>query len=298
MVSLIENISEEFEKNFLVEAIWKFLIITEIALNLYKKLKEKPVQSIIKTESDFIAFIDKNKDLYHDDISIRLENIIERVKNNLNAKLKQQDFKNKMTEALHTDTIYITKRHLVNIVGKDKKIILLIDNLDKSWRRDSKIITVSKIILGLVNSADKIVRDISMIRENPIKLSVKLSVFLRSDIYKNIIQYATEPDKINPIWLKWTDYEVFFRIIEERFSVLNNKDASELWSKYATAEVDGQALQDFILERILPRPRDVIFFFTKSQEIAIARGHSMMNADDFKMPIQNIRLGFLKNNDR
>jgi hypothetical protein len=282
LVSLIEDISDEFEKNYLVEAIWKFLVTTEIAKNIYEKTKNKPVYSITSFETQFIEFIEKNKELYIDDISTRLENRIQQIKENSSIKLKQSEFKNKITESLHLETIYALKQHFANIIESNKKIIVLIDNLDKSWRKDDKVATVSRIILGLVSSADRIVGDISIIKQKHTKLNFNLTIFLRSDIYKNIIQYAREPDKINPIWLKWNDYEVFFRIIEERFSVLNNKESAELWTKYATHDVDGEELREYIIKRILPRPRDIIYFFQRAQATAIARGHSMMNSDDFK----------------
>ncbi|CAH0994409.1 hypothetical protein EMA8858_00518 [Emticicia aquatica] len=281
LVSLIEQINGEYEKNFLVEAIWKFLVISEIAKKVFENISNKPKPAVTRQQEEFRSYINSNKELYFDDISTRLENCIDKIKEKIGNGLSQNEYKAKITEALHLDTVYSLKQYFANVIDKDETIIVLIDNLDKSWKKDNKISIIGRIIFGLINSVERIVGDIFIIKQKHKNLKFNLTLFLRSDIYSNIIQHAPEPDKINPIWLRWNDYEVFFRIIEERFSVINNKDSSDLWHKYLADEVNGEKIKDFIISRVLPRPRDIIYFFKTALSTAIVRGHEKVTPDDF-----------------
>ncbi|MEM7551891.1 MAG: hypothetical protein AAF363_19575 [Bacteroidota bacterium] len=127
-------------------------------------------------------------------------------------------------------------------------------------------------------------QEISVIKSRQKNLKFRLAIFLRSDIFRYVVQFAREPDKIEYTKLKWSDPEAFFRIIEERFIQLNESavDGSELWDKFITREVNGHGVKNYIMDRVYPRPRDVIYFFKKAQEKAILRGHTMIEESDIK----------------
>lgn len=283
---LLEQMPEEYEKSFLIESIWKFLIFTEIARMLYNHLKSKPLYAITKSDDDYIKFINKNENLYLSDISTRLEEQISQL-NELNKNtedLNQKEFKIKVSELLHIKTISILKKQIANVIEDKNEIIVLIDNLDKSWRNSSKINLLSKCLLGLLSVSGRLAQEISVIKAGKKNLKFRLAIFLRSDIFRYVLQFAREPDKIEYTKLKWTDPEAFFRIIEERFVQLNDSavDGSELWTKYITREVKTVDVKDYIMDKIYPRPRDVIYFFKKAQEKAILRGHTMIEESDIE----------------
>ncbi|MEM7551892.1 MAG: hypothetical protein AAF363_19580 [Bacteroidota bacterium] len=70
---LLERMPEEYEKSFLIESIWKFLIFTEIARVLYSHIKAKPLYALSEKDEEYLSFINANENLYLSDISLRLE---------------------------------------------------------------------------------------------------------------------------------------------------------------------------------------------------------------------------------
>lgn len=85
IISLLEKLDDIFEQGFVIESIWKFLIYTEISKSIYDKLIDKPLYALSVLENDFLDFIKINKNIFLSDFSTRLEEQIEKIKNeNLN----------------------------------------------------------------------------------------------------------------------------------------------------------------------------------------------------------------------
>jgi hypothetical protein len=74
------------------------------------------------------------------------------------------------------------------------------------------------------------------------------------------------------------------RVIEERFisSLDGLASAEDLWEKYVTAYVGEEDAKEYIFSRIIPRPRDLIYFIKRAQDAAIQRGHEIIEAQDFE----------------
>jgi Cdc6-like AAA superfamily ATPase len=284
IISLLSNLEEDYEKSFVIESVWKFLIYTEIARTLYFDLKSKPLYS--KTEKDdvFIGFIEKNSKIYLEDLSVRLESQIELVKQGaFNTKdFSQNEFRKNISEILHINTFHDLRNNIADLIEEKNSIIVLIDNLDKSWRSSSNLDILSRYILGLLGVSGRLAHEMSVVKSRQKNIKFRLAIFLRSDIFRYIIKYAREPDKLEYTKLIWVDPEVFFRIIEERFIQLNNSvvNPEDFWNKYIISEVNGMDVKSFIMSVVYPRPRDVIYFFKKAQEIAIMRGHTKINEND------------------
>lgn len=285
LISLMEESNNEFEKGFLIETIWKFLIYSEIAKYLYEKTKEKPAYAISPIEKRFMEFISANSAIFLTDFSTRLEEQIKVLQENQIKDIgggNNKEFRLRVSELLHESTIHQIKSFIGQLIGKKQKLIVLIDNLDKSWRNDARINILSRYILGLLGVSGRIFRELSYVRSEDRKIEFHLTIFLRSDIFKYIISFAREPDKIEVSRLKWDDPEILYRIIEGRFVELSNNTYSKevLWDKFFAKKVDGVNVKDYIMSAIFPRPRDVIYFFKTCKDTAISRGHSIVTSDD------------------
>jgi len=159
---------------------------------------------------------------------------------------------------------------------------LLIDNLDKSWRKNSELELQSKWILGLLGITGRINKDFANVKNRFEGIGFHLTIFLRSDIFRFMLEYAREPDKIEYTRLKMDDQQVLFRIIEERFVELSEDEvtAEHLWKEYVVEAVGGTEIKAYIYDHIMPRPRDIIYFFNKAKENAVFRGHTRIEQDD------------------
>ncbi|MEC3906727.1 hypothetical protein VOI54_06835 [Tamlana sp. 2201CG12-4] len=285
LISLMEESNSEFEKGFLIETIWKFLIYTEIAKYLYYKTKKKALYALREVENEFLEYVDSVKGVYLTDFSTRLEEQIKVLKENNIKDIgagNNKEFRLKVSELLHEGSIYKMKEFFSELIPKNHKLIVLIDNLDKSWRNDSKINILSKYILGLLGVSGRIFKELSYVKSKDKKIDFHLTIFLRSDIFKQVISFAREPDKIEVSRLKWEDPEILFRIIEDRFVALSQGEYStkELWDRFFEPKVEGVLTKDFIIKNIFPRPRDIIYFFKTCKDTAISRGHEIIMERD------------------
>ena len=77
LISLISSLKDEFEKGYLTESIWKFLIYTEIAKTIYLSIKDKPVYALTENDENIIDFVKENKVIILADFSTRLEQELE-----------------------------------------------------------------------------------------------------------------------------------------------------------------------------------------------------------------------------
>ena len=286
LVIFIDNLNDDFEKGYLIEVIWKFLIYTEIAKTLYNTIILKP--EYIKTEQQvkFIKYIQENNDIFLTDFSTRLEEQIEKLKGNYVStkyKDKHADYKIKVSELLHSSLLPTLQKYFSELIGPKEKIVVLIDNLDKSWKKESRLNIISKCLLGLLGVTGRIAKELSNIKKSGKQIDFHLTIFLRSDIFKYVIDFAREPDKIEHYYLRYTDPEIFFRIIEERFVQLNEQgitNPGDFWKLYIVDNIDNKPIKEYIHERILPRPRDIIYYFKIAKDLAVSKRHELIMRDD------------------
>lgn len=285
LIALMEESNSEFEKGFLIETVWKFLIYTQIAKSLYDKVKDKPSFALTDNENKFLEFIDSNSSVFLTDFSTRLEEQIKKLRESGINKIgagNNNDFRLKVSEILHFGIINEMKEFFGILIPKNHKLIVLIDNLDKSWKKDARINILSKYILGLLGVSGRIFKELSYIKSIQTSISFHLTIFLRSDIFKHIQLVAREPDKIEVSRLKWEDPEILLRIIEERFTELSHGKyvKNDLWNKFFAETVSGINTKNFIMDSIFPRPRDLIFFCKSCKDTAVSRGHDKIQEAD------------------
>ncbi len=288
LLFLLGNLNEDYEKSNLIESAWKLLIYSEIAKSVYQKLKERPLFSLNEIEEEFISFIENNSKLFLEDFSIRLERALKGVSKSEFGK-DVSDFKIRVSEIMHEETLGNIKVFFGKLFTKEKKIIVLIDNLDKSWSKNSQLELQSKWILGLLGLTGRIVNDLSFANDRSKSIKFHLTIFLRSDIFNHVLMIAREPDKIERTKIKWEDPDVLFRIIEERFVSLSKEvvTPSDLWQNYIVSEINGESLKSYIFERIIPRPRDIIYLFKDAKENAVSRGHFKIEINDIETAHKN-----------
>jgi len=281
LVELIKKLRSDFEKGYTIQSIWKFLIYTEISKKIYEITKLKPLYALNELDNRIIHFIEDNKNIVLTDISTRLEqelknlDILEHIE-------EQSEFRNKISELLHENILKDLKELIIEYMNSRKKLVVLIDNLDKNWKKENNIEIISKFILGLLGVIGRVAKELKGSTNKPNKFDLNLVIFLRSDIFKHIIQFAREPDKIEYYNLKWNDPEVLLRIIDRRVEELSEDRNTNFWEKYICKTVDGIPAKEYISTCIIPRPRDLIYFINSAKDIAVRRGHSEILDTDLK----------------
>ncbi len=283
LVELIKKLNSEFEKGYIIQSIWKFLIYTEVAKEIYYFVKNKPSYSLTELDNNIIKFVEENEKIILTDFSTRLEQELLHLQI-LQEINEQTEFREKLSQILHEKIIGRLKELIIDFMLKRNRLAILIDNLDKNWKKGKDIEVISKFILGLLGVIGRITKELKGNPKNPYDFDLNLVVFIRSDIFKHVLQFAREPDKIEYTKLRWDDSEVLFRIVEKRVEYFSDEKISSeaFWDKFIVKSVDGIDVKEYVTSCIIPRPRDLIYFLNSAKNIAISRGHSIIQSSDLE----------------
>ena len=279
IIELMNQLSSA-EKSYLVQSIWKYLIYTELLKNIYENIERRPLYyEKNSSEQEIYKFVKDNEGIILNEFSDRTQKIIGEL---ISTKVKnenQEEYRIKVSEILHERVISKIRKNLSDYCGEKDKIVILIDNLDKSWNTESDTEQVSKFILGLLDVGEAIVKDFSKDSNWNKKINITLVVFLREDIFSIIKRYAPEADKLQISKMVWDDEELLLRVIEKRLSLDGEID---VWSEFFCNEVSGMNVKEFLIKSVLPKPRDLISLVSMAIDNAVNRNHSIIEEKDIQ----------------
>jgi len=285
IVELMRRYRERDLKGYAVESLWKFLLYTEIAKAALHSIEERPDRLVRDEERRLVELCDQPDLGAREDFSIRLERCAEKL---LSTREKASDGESieasrlAISEAIHSEVIGRVRLAIGEALKDTRRVAILVDNLDKAWDRQSDLDQLAHFLLGLLGAARRVPADLRRSDSRRETVNVTLAIFLRSDIFHKLTEVAREPDKIGYSKLSWNDPELLLRIIEERFvaSHAGNVQPHEMWTRYFCPTVKGNGTKDYLLSRILPRPRDLVFFVKAAIGNAVNRGHTRVEEHD------------------
>lgn len=283
VLDILRNLMSSSEQGHIIESIWKYLVYTEMAKQYYEFLGNQPLHfHKSEEELDFEQFIEDNKRLINADFTLRLENVINDLKSLEKDEMMEQR-RLKVSEYLHSNMIQLLRAHLGRVLHKKEHVKILIDNLDKGWNDNADLGSLSDLLFGLLNVAQRISDEFQRNTYKHVQVNLSLVVFLRSDIFSRVMSHAPERDKISTKYLNWSDPQLLFRVIEKRinFSANGVTSPEALWKDYFCENIKGIPLKRFIEELIIPRPRDIIFLFKMALQEAVNRNHVKVEEEDF-----------------
>jgi len=281
LVELLDRFGNPTHAEYFLMTAWVYLIQSEIALRAVslsegRALSQADQQGIL----DLRALLRQMEINEHEDLSERLERVIDRVV----AHLDDEDATDHVAvaRALRSDQLDRLRTLSVQAIGDYHRIAILIDNLDKSWERGPNFEAIARFILSLLVTAGKIEKEFSKPRGTLRGLEATLALFIRTDILDAVRSYAREPDKIGARAVDWSDEELLVRVLEERYLVNSGRrgGGGSMWEELFCAEVKGLPTRDYFLWRTLRRPRDFVYFANSALTTAINRRHSIIESSD------------------
>ena len=280
LVRLFNGYNERDTKGYVIESLWKFLLYTEMAYAIEQEIG-MPQWQINDELKSLLHLLDEKEYALRGDFAVRLERCIESLFS-LKYQGSVEQFRKGISEVLHEGVLKELRITLGNVLAKKKRVAILVDNLDKAWTKRADLDHLSEFLLGLLAAGGRVAFDFKRSDSRKYSVNVSLAVFLRSDIFSKVTEVAREPDKLSHTRLIWDDPELLSRIVEERFISSHGGSAqpSELWTRYFCPTVKRIQTQKYIIARILPRPRDIVFLVKTAVSIAINRGHTKVEEKD------------------
>jgi len=273
----------EGQREQTVVAFWTYVLLAEVAHKILKNPRER--QAAQRDPSHFERY-QALKDAFQDhdlpstgDFSQRLLRQVDRLAGRLGG-VEELSVRTDLPELVYGGDIRSLANAVANYLGDDKEAAwLLIDNLDKSWATRGTTQEDIAILNGLLDAARSLQRQLEA-RD----VEFSCLVFIRTDILEHLNRFTADRGKEGTISLDWDDVELFREIIRRRLCATGELDGdfSSVWTMIAEPTVGTQDSFQYLVDRTLMRPRDLLLFLEQAVEVATNRGHSRITASDIQ----------------
>ncbi len=279
---VLSGLSAGFQQHLLT-AFWNYLLITEIAYQVVKQdrsfaLRDTRLDARLREAFGKIAdqFEDESEDQQADfsERLLRLVNEVTERRSKMAAPQSDADITQlvysrqirEMADAL-TDYLNVTRRH----------VWILVDNLDKGWPVHSVQPEDILILRSLLEATRKLERQF-----DSRGVEFHSVAFIRNDIYQHLILEPADRGKETAAVLDWSDGDVFKQLLARRLSSSfdGELEFDNLWSQFFPSHVKGEDSFQFILNRTLMRPRELLRFVRECIDVGINRRRQKLTEDD------------------
>ena len=284
LLAVLTNLSMS-QQAYSIEALWRFLLVSEITSKVVENLLSRPVYvSYTEEEAALLQYAETVAFDLNSEFGVRFEQAVGSVTDLPSHSQSESDSRDYLNEALHTQAIQRLRSLLGPVLKGKRRIALLIDNLDKGWEKTADIDLLSQLLLGLLSAVGRVKQDFDREDSWRERISLTVTVFLRSDIFAILHSKAREPDKLPVAVVDWKDEDTLLRVVEERFLSARPEgtDPGELWTRFFCSEIDGMTTREYLVRRVLPRPRDLIFLCNAAVNSAVNRGSASVEVTDLR----------------
>lgn len=290
LIKLREEIFDylsEGAKSHLIVAFWEYLLFLEISYKILEKDADRHLR-----DSRLFEIYRKLNAKYNalsptgagGDFSERLrvlsDLIVKRYKGQYGAasdgKLTNPD----ITALLRTNELKELREIVSEYIGFKDAVWILFDNLDKGWTSAGISNADVTILRSLIDAGRKIQRE--MQGDGHEFHSI---VFIRNDIYQYLVKLSPDFGKEMTVSLDWSDPDLLREILRLRLVQKGMKGSttfSDVWSSVCAPLIRGQESSEFMLQRSLMRPRNLLKLFTYARGTAVNLRHARIEERDLE----------------
>ncbi|MEQ4611411.1 hypothetical protein ABMX48_36315, partial [Streptomyces cavourensis] len=98
--------------------------------------------------------------------------------------------------SVHGNIVGNLRRLLGEALRDRHRVALLVDNLDSAWTRSGQLQSQAVLLVGLLGAVSRIAEDFQKENNRLASVNVTISVFLRSDIYDEVIKEARSRNRL------------------------------------------------------------------------------------------------------
>lgn len=301
-VEMSELFHSDASKRSFFFTVWKSVIYSKLAEAISQKLVKKSqyYYQCSQSEDALKDFVEKNKSF----IKLNFLGVVREISKSIRGtrKIETADILQDLYRNYLGPLVKTVNNYYESINAKYYKIVILADNLDKTWDSQHGLDVQAEMIFSLLQIENKIKEELT--DRSGIHVDVKEIIFLRKDIFNYIRNHSVEPDKLAMMSheINWEDYpELLKNLIENRFKYILGLTSDEdiknkAWEEFFAFKSKNKEHPYTKIENIVTRrPRDLIYFINRLFESAINNGHSKVEDKDLDYAI-NSYTNFLNTN--
>ncbi|KEP69215.1 hypothetical protein DL1_04810 [Thioclava dalianensis] len=282
---ILEHLAEG-SKQHLITAFWEYLILLEVT----HKLLEKD-RNTHRFNHNIHDLYEKLEDIYaggegiaEGDFSERIMQLSQRLSENYSTKVNENATKitgQNLTELLYSHDLKSLKEVLSQYLEHKHNVLVLFDNLDKSWSTIGVDRTDATTLRCLIDASRKVERDMQKRGH-----TFRCIVFVRNDVYQHLMANSPDYGKEMRATLDWSDADLLRELLRlrlisslgEKFEEANFQD---IWAGISESHVFGEESSSFVIDRSLMRPRNVLKLFSHARAFAVNLRKEKIDQEDF-----------------
>ena len=236
-----------------IAAFWQYILYVEILLEIRKMTLPRSkndfsLQERIRNMEDAFALSDS---IVSGDFTSRLNTAVKEVVRITKEIREPIELRSRLTNIMFENPISKLRKAVRGFADQYSYILVLIDDLDKGW--PARKVEQHDIIMArhLIEVLNRVQRDLG--RQGT---EMKHLLFLRSDIYENLIEATSDRGKYNLIEVDWSDQEQLRHLLKQR--VTSNVDpdrTEEAWIAFNQRVGETEDAVGRLIEASLRRPR-------------------------------------------
>lgn len=275
-------------RQHLITAFWEYLLLLEVTYKLLEKDRHVYKHNHLITQ---LYHELENTYQVHDfsaegDFSERLLTLSQRIAREYQARYGEADqqrlTRDQVTQLLYVHDIGKLRASLSKYLEQKQSVWILFDNLDKGWSTSGVDEIDTLILRCLIDASRSIERDMRKKGR-----TFHCMIFVRNDVYERLMASSSDYGKEMRVVLDWTDRELLRELLRLRLvaglsSAGSSASLEQLVPQFCISHFGGHEVIDYLLDRALMRPRNLIKILTHCRGFAINFNHERINEDDIQ----------------
>ena len=184
-----------------------------------------------------------------------------------------------VTGLLHVKAIGGLKTTLADYLSHKEQVLVLFDNLDKGWSHRGIESGDILILRCLIDASRKVQNEMRRVG-----IPMSCVVFVRNDIYELLIEESADFGKETRASLDWSDPDLLREVLRRRLVQQLEGDAnfSQIWGRICCSHFRGEETSQFLIERSLMRPRNLLRLVNHCKGFAVNLDHERIEPEDIE----------------
>ncbi len=201
-----------------------------------------------------------------------------------------------VTELVHKNKIPELRKALSYYLKFKDSVWVLFDNLDKGWTSHGLVSADVLILRCLIDASRKIQRQ--MQQDDHDFHSI---VFVRNDVYQLLIESSADFGKESRAALDWTDFDLLRELLRRRLlspDISSDTRFERVWARVCVSHYDGEETSQYLIDRCLMRPRNLIKLFGHCRGFAVSLERERIEKEDIEKGLKAYSLDLITEADQ
>lgn len=291
----------EGARTHLITALFEYVLYLEICYKLLEKDKSKYLRDGRLYEPYLrLQEVYQSGDAGEGDFSERLlgmsRSLVDAFKERFGNVKEQRLTSAQVTELVHKHNIRDVREALSSYLEYKEGVWVLFDNLDKGWSAHGLSDEDVTILRCLIDAARKVQRQMQSNDHD-----FHCIVFVRNDVYQLLVEASADYGKESRAVLDWHDPDLLREMLRKRLvhGILPpDTSFAKVWNSICVSHYAGEETAQYLIERSLMRPRNLIKLVAHCRGFAVGLEHEKIEVEDLEKGLKSYSLDLITEADQ